>query len=165
MGVQSLLYGYIQEAWPGVRSNGSERHLQLLINNARAIEKHNEAVLAALPAEGEWPPLNRSMFAHAPAGAPMINYKGRLIHFAAALKEVDWDLRDWLDKFELLLKQLYWERAVVHCETAYLAEHRFEWRPPREWVTRLTDGLLEPILTWDFKTSMDLVELEKLRGL
>ena len=166
MGVQSLLYGFIEEAWPGARTDGSERHAKLLKDNARAIERHNEEVLSALPAEDDddWPPLSRSMFAYAPAQTPLITYRRRIIHFAASLKQLDEELRDWLDKFELLLKDLYWERAVVHFEAAYMGDYRFEWRPPGEWVTRLTDGVLEPIVTWQFQTSMDPSELEKLRS-
>jgi hypothetical protein len=129
MGVRSFLYGYIEEAWPGAKSDGSREHLQLLVDNAHAIERHNDAVLSMLPLEDAWPPLNKHMFGCALSDAPMINYKTRPIHFAASLKEVDWELRDWLDKFEVLLRDLYCEKAVVHCHAAYLGQHLFIWRP------------------------------------
>jgi hypothetical protein len=155
MGVQTLLFGYIEEAWPGARSNGSREHAQLLMDNARLIKTHNEAILSALPAHDAWPPLTRHMFAWAPADSPMINYKNRPIHFAASLKEADWALRDWLDKFEGLLRRLYWENAVVYFRSAYLAEHQVTWHPTHEWQVRLTSGVLEPISQWEFKSSMD----------
>jgi hypothetical protein len=164
MGIRSFVFGYIEEAWPGARSNGSPGHAQLLANNARAIERHNEEILSSLPTQDGWPPLVKQMFAWSPADAPMINYKTRPIHFAASLKEVDWDLRDWMDKFESLLRRLYWEKAVVHFHAAYLGEHRFTWRPSQQWVDKLTNGVLEPITQWEFEGSMDVNELHRLRS-
>jgi len=138
--------------------------MQLLINNARIIGVHNEQMLKSLPIEDDWPPLSRGMFGFAPSDAAMINYRTRPIHFAASLKEVDWDLRDWLDKFESLLRQLYWEKAHVHFDAAYLGEHQFTWRPTRDWVERLTGGTLESVNTWTFESSMDVNELDRLRA-
>ncbi len=162
--MQSFIYGYIEEAWPGARYEGSAERKQLLIQNARVIEDHTEAVLLSLPEDDEWPPLSRHMFALPPANALKISYKNRLVHFAASLKEADWELRDWLDKFEEnLLGRLYWEKAVVHFQGAYHEPHMFTWTPTREWVRRLTDGVLEPVVQWDFTSTMEIGELENLR--
>jgi hypothetical protein len=162
--MRSFFVGYIEEACPGLRTNGSPEHMQLLIDNARSISAHNERVLGALPTEDDWPPLSRTMFGWSPSDASMINYRTRPIHFAASLKEVDWDLRDWLDKFEALLKQMYWEKAYVQFDAAYIGEHQFTWHPTRDWVERLTSGTLEPITTWTFESTMDSNDLDRLRN-
>ena len=93
----------------------------------------------------------------------MISYRNRPIHFAASLKEVDWAVRDWLDKFEGLLRRLYWQNAAVHLHTAYLGQHQFTWRPTHEWSYRLTSGILEPIIQWEFESTMERNALGSLR--
>jgi hypothetical protein len=85
------------------------------------------------------------MFGWAPADAPMIVYRNRIIHLGASLKEMDWALREWLDKFEAVLRRLYWESAYVRFEAAYLGVHEFTWRPKRAWVEDLCCGRLSPI--------------------
>jgi hypothetical protein len=164
MGMKSFLYGYIEEAWPGARADGSAVRRQLLLDNTRSIEKHNDEKLQMLPLEDKWPPVSRHMFACPPLDASMINFRTRLIHFAASLKEVDFELRDWLDKFEALLRQLYWEKAVVHFDGAYIGAQKFEWRPAIEWVHHLTDGVLEPIVDWTFDSSIEKLELDQFRN-
>ena len=163
MGVQSRLIGYIEEAWPGASANGDVKQMQKLRDTDCEIIRHNETVLNELPIEDKWPPLCRHMFGWAPTKTPMIIYKNRLIHFAASLKEMDWALRDWLDKFELLLRQLYWESAFVRFEGAYLGDFEFTWLPNRSWVEQLCDAKLSPITEWSFSSTMPLDDLAGLR--
>ncbi|WP_282296579.1 hypothetical protein [Stenotrophomonas sp. PS02289] len=164
MGVHTFIYGYIKEAWSGSAANGCEELSKRLGANDRTLELHNESVLGALPDADGWPPMSRHMFGWPPATDYLITYKGRPFHFAASLKEVDFEVRDWLDKFEALLRQMYWEEAMVHVQTAYLGEHTFTWCPKPEWVTRLAAGVLEPIASWDFTSTMDAEDLEGLRA-
>ncbi len=163
MGMTSFLLGYIQEAWPGLAAGGDPALLAQLQETARAVVRHNNAVLEALPEEDEFPPLCGAMFGWPFAGAPMITYTTRLIHLAASMKEVDWYLRDWLDKFEDLLRRLYWRSAYVRVETAYLGKHEFSWRPAEKWVESLCKGRLNSIQTWSFSSTMEAAELDRLR--
>jgi hypothetical protein len=163
MGVSSILMGYVREARPGEAAGGDPALLANLQETARVIARHNEAVLESLPERGEFPPLCRHMFGWPPTDDFMITYKNRLFHLAAAMKEVDWYLRDWLDQFEGLLRQLYWESAFVRVETAYLGTHEFCWRPMREWVDQLCKGSLSPIRMWSFSTTMEASDLDRLR--
>ncbi|HBZ47640.1 MAG TPA: hypothetical protein DEO93_10525 [Stenotrophomonas sp.] len=80
------------------------------------------------------------------------------------MKEVEWGLRDWLDKFEVLLSQLYWEKAVVYVDTAYLGDHVFSWRPKGLWVHQLSSGVLRPITEWEFSSTMGADDLGGLRA-
>ncbi len=164
MGVHTSIHGYIKEAWSGSRANGYEELWNQLRSNDRTLKLHNESVLGALPEEDGWPPMTRHMFGWAPPTDAVITYKGRPFHFAASLKDVDFEVRDWLDKFEALLRHMYWEDAVVHVQTAYLGHHTFSWRPKPEWVTRLSSGMLEPIASWDFTSTMEAEDPEGLRA-
>jgi hypothetical protein len=163
MGVQSRLLGYIEEAWPGLAAGGDAARMAQLVEVHRQIGQHNEQVLGSLPIEDHWPPLCRPMFAWAPTGALMIVYKNRLIHMGASLKQLDWALREWLDKFEDLLRALYWESAYVRFEAAYLGVHEFTWRPTERWVRELCQGRLTPIREWSFTSTLPAEELEGLR--
>jgi hypothetical protein len=164
MGVQSRLLGYIEEAWPGLAAGGDPALMQHLLDTKRRIHQHNEKVLGALPDADQWPPLCRPMFAWAPSDAPMIVYKNRLIHLAASLKQMDFELREWLDKFEGLLRRLYWESAYIRFEAAYIGKHEFTWRPTEAWVKELCKGRLTPISEWSFSSTMPAEELAQLRG-
>lgn len=159
MGMQSTIYGYIEEAWPGAAGENKE----LLYSNASTISSLNEKVISSLPNEDEWPPLPNSIFGWAPTERPMVNYRNRPIHFAASLKEMDWALRDWLDKFESLLKRMYWENVTVHYEGAYIGEHTFRWNPKEEWGLGLTKGILTPVDDWDFESTLSKAKLDELR--
>jgi hypothetical protein len=163
MGVQSKLVGYIEEAWPGLAAGGNQILMDHLIATDQQISRHNENVLGTLPEVDEWPPLCRPMFAWAPVKTPMIVYKNRLIHFAASLKEMDWELRDWLDKFEALLRRLYWESAHIRFEAAYLGVHEFTYRPTDGWVQELCQGRVTPIADWSFSSTLPPEDLANLR--
>ena len=162
MGAQSKLVGYIEEAWPG-RATSNQTLAVELIAAEQQISRHNENVLGALPEVDEWPPLCRPMFAWTPVKTPMIVYKNRLIHFAASLKEMDWELRDWLDKFETLLRNLYWESAYIRFEAAYIGVHEFNYRPTDGWVQELCQGRVTPIGGWSFSSTLPAEDLAKLR--
>ena len=163
MGVQSRLLGYIEEAWLGAAAGGDPALIQHLIDTARGISRHNEEVLGGLSEADEWPPICRPMFAWAPANAPLIVYKNRLIHLAASLKEMDWELPHWLDKFESLLRRLYWESAYIRFQAAYLGTHEFTWRSSKAWVTELCRGRLTPITEWSFSSTLSAEKLARLR--
>jgi hypothetical protein len=163
MGMQTRLLGYIEEAWPGLAAGGDPELMRHLLDAGRRITRHNEEVLGALPGADEWPPLCRPMFGWAPAGTPMIEYGNRILHLGASLKAMDGALRDWLDKFEALLRRLYWESAYVRFEGAYVGVQEFTWRPTERWVKELCRGRLSPIADWSFRSTLPAEELHRLR--
>ena len=103
------------------------------------------------------------MFGCAPAKSKKYSRYGRVIHFADTFTEVEWDIRTWLDKFEVLLRCLYWRKVVVHMEAFYLPDQTFVWQAKKEWLSRLTESLQLP-KEWDFESSMEIKDLSQLRG-
>src|SRR5215212_1237823 len=103
--VHSYLLGYIEEAWPGAATRGDPERPKRLQDAAIQISRSNDAALNALPERDEWPPLCRPMFGWPTPDDPSIAFRSRLIHFAAIQKELDQWLRDWIDKFEGLLRR------------------------------------------------------------
>lgn len=159
MGVALLFLGFIQEAHPGWAGDNEEKQRKSELS--LAIGRRTDEVLAALPEEDNWPPLCKPMFGLPPSGTALITYERRLVHFAASVKNVDFALRDWLDKFETLLRQLYWQEAYLRVEQGYIGTHEFRWTPRKDWVDTLYTGRITPITDWDFITTLE--GLESLR--
>lgn len=116
MGHESVVYGYIKGATlrPGP--------------DFYALHPLNRAVIQRLPEDDLWPFLSGSMFT-VPRDEPTAGrYRRQIIHFGASFKMIETDWEKWLDKFEHLLRQLYWIEAKVHLETEFLGAHLYVWK-------------------------------------
>ena len=120
MGMRTTIYGYIEEMdfWKApLRSK---------------VRKHNSAVIKKLPEGDAWPPLSYEMFAicnnHKDSPGSNLEYSGRIIHFGANLKSVEYEWQEWRAKFESLLVRLYFLKARVHFQTEYSALETSSWR-------------------------------------
>lgn len=122
------------------------------------INSHNQDTLNELSIVDEWPPLTRNMFAitnDVEEGTSLYTYSGRLIHFGANFKSIEYEWEEWKNKFEDLLCKLYWVEAEVHFVTEYAGVQTFEWRVDlKKWCIK--DGLT-PIKKeyWDFQGQID----------
>lgn len=95
------------------------------------IYAHNESVILNLPMADHWPPLSREMFSitknNKRSEGPNFEYWGRIIHFGACLKSVEYEWAEWKEKFEQLLTKLYWIEAHVHFKPEYCGVMSFKW--------------------------------------
>lgn len=111
MGMHTTIYGYIEEMdlWQDPIK--------------KQIRKHNSRVISSLPLADGWPPLSKEMFAicnnHKNHPGPNFEYWGRVIHFGANLKSVEYEWIEWKEKFENLLLKLLFSSARVHFKTEY----------------------------------------------
>ena len=98
----NILIGYIEEALPKYQPDSNFFH------------RANDAVLDTLPSDDAWPPLCRSLFSTTGADSLHGSFRGRrLIHFAGHFNHFGDHLSTWLDKFEPLLRRLYWLRVEI----------------------------------------------------
>jgi hypothetical protein len=139
MSHEAILYGHIIGA---TGRSGTAGYFDL---HAR-----NRAVVNRLPPRDDWPWLVRGMFA-VPAGRPQGTFRSQVIHFGASIKDdpLDrgiWD--DWLDKFESLLRRLYWWSAVVHLSTDFEPDRVFEWLPTDAALTGMCADPPQPVGEW-----------------
>ena len=119
MGMTTYIYGCIREYG---------------LNSLRLVEvkRHNNRVMAHLPLYDDWPPLTRNMFASTDNHqnenpGSMLEYTGRLIHFGASTKSIEYEWMEWQTKFEGLLTRLYWLEATVHVKTELSNIDTFNW--------------------------------------
>ena len=54
----------------------------------------------------------------------------------------------WLDKFENVLRRLYWLSANVHLETEFEPPRMFEWLPTEAAMGGLYDDPPKPVTEW-----------------
>lgn len=118
---------------------------------------HNEKIIASLPEKDEWPPLSKEMFSITKnkdkLATPNLEYWGRIIHFGACLKSVEYEWKEWKTKFEELLTKIYWTQAHVHFKTEYSDVISFNWRMDLKKWSIDTEGAI-PIIKenyWDFE--------------
>lgn len=119
MGMTTFIYGVIEE-------------YGLNHNRINEVYSHNEEIISSLPISDSWPPLSKKMFSitknDTEIEGPNLEYSGRMIHFAACLKSVEYEWEEWKEKFENLLQRLYWTQAHVHFKTEYTGVISFGWR-------------------------------------
>jgi hypothetical protein len=146
MGTRSTMSGHIQESW----------YVPYKDRELRWMWESNRRVIGSLPLTNEWPPLTRRMFSFSPlspsgaGGHVTPTYRGRVAYFGGSFSSLfrEWD--EWLEKFEGLLRRLYWEHAVVVLATEGMSVYTYEWRaavgPPgsnNAWPPT-------PVQSWEF---------------
>ncbi len=116
------------------------------------LHRVNKKVISSLPADDDFPFLTRGIFHFNEEERPFGAYVNRVITFGGSFKDPEWEwetgwLKDWLPKFENLLRQMFWQEAYIHLhgenggwyKCFYQAEYTSE-RFYREL----------PVATWDF---------------
>ena len=98
MGMTTFIYGVIEE-------------YGLNLKRLDEIYSHNEQTVSNLSVSDSWPPLSKEMFSitndNKEIEGPNLEYWGRIIHFGACLKSVEYEWSEWKKKFEELLLKLY----------------------------------------------------------
>ena len=109
MGHVSLVYGYIY---------GLGEHAQA-----------NAERIAALPEHDSRPYLTRDTFA-----VPRMDhsYWDQLITFGLVYNRAELRWEAWLDKFEALLRTMYWDEAHVYLQTELWGSYHYVWTPQSE---------------------------------
>jgi hypothetical protein len=116
MSQQSIVYGCIKVALPGKNPEA--------VRERRAV---NRQVLSELPSNEEWPLLPREMFSLPAEALDLDVITSDVLHFGQAYRGIEHEWDQWLERFETILRQMYWETAVVHLETELRGTHTFIW--------------------------------------
>ena len=139
MGYETVVYGYIKG---DTLKPGTPEYY--------ALHSLNRAVIDGLPDDDDWPFLTRSMFSYPGEDAMHGRYRRQIIHFGASFKELESDWEEWLEKFEALLKRLYWWEAKLHLEAELVGNYAYTWKAkydPDKW----SQPIHLPTTNWDFE--------------
>lgn len=137
MAYETILYGMID-------AGEIDSEVGLNVHHQRNLE-----VLQSLPESDEHPALVRSLFS---TPGPAATYNSQVIHFGGSFKMLERHFHEWLDKFEAMLKQMYWYSVILHLDSELLeGDYEYQW-----CVTErcLDDRLLlpdpKPVDEWEF---------------
>ncbi|MFA7554363.1 MAG: hypothetical protein WCY88_08945 [Spongiibacteraceae bacterium] len=115
---ESVVYGCIKDL--------------LLSDNTQEAQQHrlnNQKVMMSLPSIEDWPLLSREMFSMPVQVVSGDDAHTDVMHFGTSYKGVEHEWEMWIQKFESMLKSMYWVSATVHLETEYNGRHTFTWEP------------------------------------
>jgi hypothetical protein len=92
--------------------------------------RRNLAAIAELPLPGEGLPLTASMFTVPMDWGSRTFWRHQPIHFAGSFNNVDFDgdWPEWVDRFEALLRRMFWLKAHLHVDSELLGERHYVWR-------------------------------------
>ena len=116
----------------------------------RRLQEANLAVLAQLPDEDDCPCLTRHMFAAPPPEPRRGTFRSQVIHFGASMNRLDFDaVPEWIEKFEALLRQLFWFEAIAHIWTNYIdGAYQFWWKVDDSVIDSYRSGDPRPSDAW-----------------
>lgn len=115
------------------------------------MHKHNIKALKALPDTDSFPWIHRKMFHSQNPTNIEGTYRKQVILFGASYKSVEYDWPEWLEKFENILRQLFWTSATIHLKTELVGNHTYEWDIPIDQIFNLDAEHPMPITSWEFK--------------
>jgi hypothetical protein len=115
MDQETIVYGIIKD----VPSNDHQFLIRSRLTNCDVILELNEL--------DSFPYITSNMFSIPSEDIEQGTYQTQVIHFAASYQAVEYHWEQWMEKFEALLKKMYWVSATVHLETELSGKHTFIW--------------------------------------
>jgi hypothetical protein len=127
-------------------------HLPPKFTNRALLRQQNEEIISGLGSvdEGKWPPLHREMFS-CPPDKNFSAFDSQVIHLGASFKTTSWDHFElvWIEKFEGLLRRLFWQSAIAVFEHNYYAPQKlYKWTPTSEALRAMYEVPHEPVKEW-----------------
>ena len=136
MGHISIVYGHIiGSSWK------SEDYHRL--------QRLNKQTIQTLPDDETFPWITKNMFLVPDPDNDKL-YRDQIIVLGASYKSVEHEWDQWLDKFEEILKKLYWISATVHLETELVGSFKYEWLFDLNQSDNFTTDSPAPTSKWTF---------------
>jgi hypothetical protein len=142
MAHESILFGFIRGS--RFTNDNGQYFRELQIRNTR--------VISALPARDSYPYLSRGMFGLPPLDNTSVTFRTQIIHFGGSINYLEFgDVPEWLEKFENLLRKLFWYSAEAHIITDVIGVHRFTWQADQDLFATYWTGDPQPTTRWTRK--------------
>lgn len=138
MGHVSIVYGNILgAAWK--------------TDNYHKLHRLNKSIILNLAQnDNNFPWITKNMFLVPDPDHDQI-YREQVIVFGASYKSVEHDWDEWLEKFENILKQLFWTSATIHLETELVGNHSYNWTIDFDQTDLWFLDNPKPISDWTFE--------------
>ena len=125
----------------------------------------NVEVINSLPTDDDHPWVDKSIFA-LPGDHPHGTFRRQVIHFGLSMKDdpnnLDGLMSTWIDKFEGVLRQLYWMSVRLHLDRDFDGCIDYEWNATEEARVKFLTDPPEP--TCDWTREIKKAERKKLYG-
>ena len=141
---ESIVYGVIRHL-PSV--NREQAQYERLVNRSSIDELPSGDLDEGLL-------LMREMFAQSGGDVFTGAYQTQLIHFGASFRGVEYEWEHWIERFESLLKSMYWNGATVHLETELSGKHTFHWHSEQGHTPSSED--LRMVCEWERESAFGL---------
>ena len=134
---EAIIYGYIQGA-------------EWMSSDFHRLHRLNRQVIAELPESDTFPFLTRGMFAIPGEEPAQGTYRSQIIHFGGSFMGIEREWRKWLEKFEALLRRMYWFNAVVMLRGEIIGEQQYEWTVDAGQIVHYLEDPPHPAAKWFF---------------
>ena len=133
----SIIHGCIYGAFGGTK-------------NFYVLYPLNLDVISKLPEEDEWPPLTQKLFSVPMDYKSPGFYRIQTIHFGASFNNLSdvWNI--WLEKFETLIKHMYWQKVHLHLDMEMYGEYDYLWQTSSNVIHGFSKDLPQPVSDWSF---------------
>lgn len=113
------------------------------------LHRLNSEILETLPkTDLDFPWINQSMFN---VSNEQGIFRDQVITFGASYKTLEYEWELWLEKFEGILKKLYWLNVTIHVEFEVMGSYQYHWYLDREEMSRCLFDEPIPIKNWIFE--------------
>jgi hypothetical protein len=134
---QTIIYGYIQGA-------------EWMSSDVHKLHRLNREVIHSLPVKDRFPHLTHDMFSIPGDSPEQGTFRSQVIHFAASMKEAELQWKKWLEKFEDVLRRLYWFNAKVHLRADVIGDYDYEWTVEANQIVHYLKDSPQPPTQWFF---------------
>ena len=115
------------------------------------LHKLNIDVINSLPeSDSEFPWINRSMFS---IPNEQGTFRDQVITFGASYKTLEYEWHLWIEKFEELLKRLFWFDVTIHAEFEIMGNYKYDWFIKTDLMDNWHNEPLIPINEWVFESN------------
>ncbi len=136
------------------------------------LQLRNEVIIRQLPEDEDWPWFDSSVFS-LPGPYPKGTFRRQVIHFGFSMKDDPPNYQEdsyyyrkmWntlLDKFEHILRQIYWSGARLHFETDFETRKEVTWIPSEQAFAIMLSDNPEPVKEWT--RTEQIISEDKLVG-
>jgi hypothetical protein len=115
------------------------------------LHRLNLDVISSLPEKDtEFPWINRSMFS---VPNEQGTFRDQVITFGASYKTLETEWHLWIEKFESLIKRLYWFDITIHAEFEVMGDYKYDWLIDVNQMESWHKEYPKTILDWKFESN------------